>query len=70
MVDGDLNPDRRRIRTRIVQRTVARIPWRFNHLSIEQIELEFSGEAATDCAKHSVSPGKQRKSGGKKKGHS
>lgn len=67
MVDGDLNPDRRRIRTRIVQRTVARIPWRLNHLSIEQIELEFSGEAATDCAKHSACLVKQRKSRGKRK---
>lgn len=67
MVDGELKLDRGRIRKRIVQRTVARIPWRSNRLSIEQIESEFNGEAATDCAKHSACSVKQRKSRGKKK---
>lgn len=67
MVDVELMLDMERIRKRIVQRTVARIPWRSNRLSIEQIESEFNGEAATDCAKHFASPVKQRKSGGKRK---
>ena len=49
-----------------------KMPENFKNIlpTIEQIESEFNGESATDCTKHSVSPGKQRKSGGKKKGHS
>ena len=46
MVDFELKPDGKRIRKRIVQRTVARISWRSNHLSIEQTEPEFNGENA------------------------
>ena len=46
MVDFELKPDGKRIRKRIVQRTVARIFWRSNHLSIEQTEPEFNGENA------------------------
>lgn len=49
-----------------------KMPENFKNIlpTIEQIESEFNGESATDCTKHSVSPGKQRKSRGKKKGHS
>ena len=46
MVNFELKPDGKRIRKRIVQRTVARISWRSNHLSIEQTEPEFNGENA------------------------
>lgn len=38
--------------------------------TIEQIESEFNGESATDCAKHSACSVKQRKSRGKRIGHS
>ena len=49
-----------------------KMPENFKNIlpTIEQIESEFNGGRTTDCTKHSVSPGKQRKSGGKKKGHS
>ena len=49
-----------------------KMPENFKNIlpTIEQIESEFNGGRATDCAMHSVSPGKQRKSSGKKKGHS
>ena len=49
-----------------------KMPENFKNIlpTIEQIESEFNGESATDCTKHSVSPGKQRKSRGKKKGRS
>ena len=46
-----------------------KMPENFKNIlpTIEQIESEFNGERATDCATHSASPVKQRKSRGKKK---